>query len=165
MRIVITDANVLINLAIADGLRLLRDLPDHDFVLPEEVLRELTNESQRQQVEAALAEGFLSVVRLEALEGLELFVELRRVMGAGEASCLALAKGNGWIVASDEKGAFRREASRLVGAAGIITTVDIYVLSIHAGLLTVAQADSAKAILAANRFALPFGSFEELLHE
>jgi predicted nucleic acid-binding protein len=102
---------------------------------------------------------------LEALEGLELFVELRRIMGAGEASCLALAKGNGWIVASDEKGAFRREASRLVGTAGIITTVDIYVLSIHAGLLTVAQADAAKAILAANRFALPFGSFEELVHE
>ena len=163
MRIVITDANVLINLAIAEGLHLLRDLPEHEFVLPEEVLGEITNEFQRRKVESALADGFLSVVRLEAIEGLELFAELRNVMGAGEASCLALAKGNGWIIASDEKGAFRREASRIVGAANIMTTVDIYLLSIRSGLITVEEADAAKALLAANRFAMPFGSFNELL--
>lgn len=42
MRIVITDANVIINLATANGMTLLRDLPGHEFILPEEVRDEVT---------------------------------------------------------------------------------------------------------------------------
>ena len=165
MRIVITDANVIINLVVTDGLRLLRDIPEHDFVIPEDVLAEVTHEVQRRQVEAALAEGYLTLVRVEALEDLGRFADLRRVMGSGEASCLALANANGWTVASDEKRAFKREATRLLGAERIITTVDILLLSIRAGLLTVEEADAAKAVLAENRFSVPFGSFAELLNE
>jgi hypothetical protein len=56
-------------------------------------------------------------------------------------------------------------AIRLLGAARIITTVDIFLLSIRAGLLTVEEADAAKAVLAANRFTVVFGSFAELLNE
>lgn len=163
MRIVITDANVLINLATANGMTLLRDLPGHEFILPEEVRDEVIDEKQREQLDRATADGYLSVRRLESVDGLTLFVELRKTLGAGESACLAMAKVEGCLVASDEKRAFRREATRLLGSDAVVTTVDIYLMCIRAGIITVIEADSAKEILAANRFAMPFDSFSELL--
>ena len=163
MHIVITDANVLINLATANGMTLLRDLPGHEFILPEEVRDEVTGERQRERLDGAIAAGYLTVRRLESVEGLALFVDLRRTLGAGESACLAMAKVEGCLVASDERRAFRREANRLLGSEGVVTTADIYLMSIRAGIITVSEADAAKTILAANRFAMPFGSFSELL--
>lgn len=50
-----------------------------------------------------------------------LFDELKERMGHGEAACLALAVGRDWMVASDEKGRFRREAvSRIEGMFNVI---------------------------------------------
>ena len=163
MRIVITDANVLINLATANGMMLLRDLPGHEFLLPEEVRNEVTAAPQRAVLDRAIAEGYLSVRRLESVAGLTLYVDLRKTLGAGESACLAMAKVEGCMVASDEKRAFRREATRLLGIEAVVTTVDIYLMSIRAGIITVEEADAAKKILAANRFTMPFGSFSELL--
>jgi predicted nucleic acid-binding protein len=163
VQVVITDANVLINLAIADGMTLLRDLPAHEFVLPEEVRDEVIDPAHHARVQEAIAAGYLSVVRLESVAGLTVYTDLRLIMGAGEAACLAMAKDEGWMVASDEKRAFRREAVRLLGEARIVTTVDIYLLAIRAGVLTVGEADAAKAVLAANRFVVAFGSYQELL--
>lgn len=100
MRIVITDANVIINLATANGMTLLRDLPGHEFILPEEVRDEVTGGQQREQLDRALAEGYLTVRRLESVDGLTLFVELRKTLGAGESACLAMAKVEGCLVAS-----------------------------------------------------------------
>ena len=66
------------------------------------------------------------------------------------------------MLASDEKKRFRHEAEKRIGKQRIVGTSDLFVIAIHAGLMTVEQADSDKAVLEARRFKMGFGSFREL---
>jgi hypothetical protein len=66
-------------------------------------------------------------------------------------------------VASDERGVFRRTATELIGQERVVTTPDLLVLAIRAGLVTVEEADGWKAVLEANRFTMRFSSFREIL--
>jgi predicted nucleic acid-binding protein len=93
------------------------------------------------------------------------YAELRRIMGQGEAACLALAEARGWLIASDEKRRFRREVQARLGTGRLITTAGLFVLAIRAGLLSVEQSDQAKALLEQHRFRMAFGSFRELLKD
>ena len=85
------------------------------------------------------------------------------MLGVGEASCLALAAKRGWLVACDERRVFLREARARLGEGRILNTPGIYILSLQAGLITVAAADQAKATLEAHRFRMAFRSFGDLL--
>jgi predicted nucleic acid-binding protein len=85
------------------------------------------------------------------------------MMGAGEAAALALASHKGWIVASDERKAFRREAISRLGPQRILTTPGIFVLAIRSGLLTIDEADADKGTLETCRFVMNFGSFRDVL--
>lgn len=160
--IVITDASVLINLFHAGHLPLLGGLSPLRFVVPDEVVAEITQEGQRQVVAAAIAAGHIQRDSISTPEELTLFTELRLVLGAGESSCLAIAKLRNWMVACDEKRVFLREATKHLGEKRIINTPGIYVLSVRAGLITVADADKAKAILENHRFRMAFRSFSDL---
>jgi predicted nucleic acid-binding protein len=160
---VVTDANLLINMIHVGRLLLLGQLPNHRFVIPDAVVAEVTVEDQRAQLTAAVASGALSLCPLTDLSGLGLFAQFRTIMGAGEAACLALAELNGWHVASDERRRFRRELLARLGEDRLLTTPSIYVLAIRAGLLSVAEADADKDLLASRRFVMRFGSFSELL--
>jgi predicted nucleic acid-binding protein len=122
------------------------------------VLAEIVLPDQKQQVDGALAVGILRIEELSSPDGIALFVELRHLMGAGEASSLALAIHKGWVVASDEKRAFRREALARLGPCRLLTTPGLYVLAIRAGLLSVAEADADKARLEAWKFKLGFST-------
>lgn len=73
-------------------------------------------------------------------------------MGRGEAACIAIAAQKGWFIASDEKKRFLREAIARVGAGHVLTTVDLFVLAITAGLLSVEEADADKVTLEGRRF-------------
>lgn len=53
VRIVVTDANVLINLMIVSRLALLAKIPNHEFVVPEHVREEITIPEQRASLDAA----------------------------------------------------------------------------------------------------------------
>lgn len=159
--VVITDANVLINFVHIGQVALLGDLPTYRFQLPAEVLHELIDDDQRAQIEAAIAAHQLDLMVIEALDTLTLFGELRDLMGRGEAACLAVAATTGCHLASDEKKRFRRKAVELIGEARIVRTEDLLVEAIRCGKRTVAQADEYKAILAANRYAMPFSSFAD----
>ena len=44
-----------------------------------------------------------------------------------------------------------------------MNTAGLFVLAIRAGLMSVDDADRAKAILEQHRFRLPFGSFRDLI--
>ena len=48
-------------------------------------------------------------------EELAVFAEHRKVMGLGEAACLAAAEHRGWMLASDERGVFQRIACERIG--------------------------------------------------
>lgn len=74
-------------------------------------------------------------------------------------------EGGGWYIASDEKKRFLREAEARVGAGRVITTVDVFVLAIKAGLLTIEDADADKLTLESKRFKPKpsFTSYRELV--
>lgn len=161
--IVVTDANVLINLIIVERLKLLGSVGGYDFVISDQVYAEVLRPEHRSALDVAIDQGVVRRESLTDISALTLYGELSLVMGVGEAECLAMANHHGWMVLSDEKRLFRREAHRLVGQDRLITTVDLFVVAIRQGAMTVAEADTLKAILAENRFVMKIGTFGDLL--
>lgn len=161
--IVVTDANVLINLMHVSRLDLCGRLPGYRFKVPGHVLAEVTRPEQRAALEAALEAGSLEEASLTAMEGLVTYAELTERMGKGEAACIAIASIEGWSIASDEKGRFRREAIARIGAERLLGTAEIFILAIQSGLLTVDQADHDKESLEQHRFKMAFPSFRKVL--
>jgi predicted nucleic acid-binding protein len=162
-RIVVTDANVLINLIHVDALAMVASLPDYEFVVVEEVVGEITDPQQATALQTAFAENHLQRDSLTDLNALALFAELVQMMGRGEAASLALADGKDCYLACDEKRVFRRKAIEILGEDRLLTTPGIFVLCIRQGLLTIDEADRLKAILETKRFKMTFGSFREVV--
>lgn len=100
LRIVVTDANVLINLMHVSRLGLLAKIPNHEFVVPEHVREEITIPAQRATLDAAANDGWLKVEVISDLGALTLFTELIAHLGRGEAACIAIAAKEGWHIAS-----------------------------------------------------------------
>ncbi len=161
--VVVTDANVLINLIRIGQLPLLGQLDGYRFLVPTEVANEITEPDQREALSEALAGGYLEQVVVDTMESLQLFAELRDVMGMGEAACVALAATRGCHIASDEKKRFRRRAVELIGEQRIVRTEGLLLEAIRQARISVAEADGFKAVLAANRYSMPFQSFQDLL--
>ena len=67
------------------------------------------------------------------------------------------------MIASDEKGRFKRTAVERIGRERIIGTADIICVAICNGSVTAAQADEIKARLEGHAFKMPFHSFRDLL--
>lgn len=148
---------------LASRLGLLAKLPNHRFLVPDHVREEITLSEQRETLDAAITEGCLTVAVITDTTTLTLFTELINHVGRGEAACIALAVEQGWYIASDEKKRFLREATARVGSGRIITTIDVFVLAINAGLLTPEEADADKRLLEGRRFRMPFASFRDLM--
>lgn len=161
--VVVTDANVLINLMHVSRLGLLARIPNHEFVVPEHVREEITLPEQRATIDAAAKDGWLKVVVIDDLGTITKFTELIAHLGRGEAACIAIAEKQRWHIASDERKRFLREAEARLGADHVLTTVDVFVLAIKAGLLTIEDADADKATLEGRRFKVSFASFRELV--
>jgi predicted nucleic acid-binding protein len=64
VRVVVTDTNILINLIHAGLLDLLAKLSPYTFVVPEEVVREVSDPQQSQALQEALSRDVLQVVQL-----------------------------------------------------------------------------------------------------
>jgi predicted nucleic acid-binding protein len=162
-RVVVTDANVLINLIHAGRIDLLGTLTAFEFVVPDHVIAEITLPAQRQVLEIALTRGAFRQESITDPRELATYAGLRRIMGSGEAACLAMAEGRGWLIASDERRRFRREVIARLGEGRLVTTAGLIVIAIRAGVISVEQADQIKEILQRHRFRMAFRSFQELL--
>ena len=160
---VVVDTSVLINFAILDRLELLGALRRLRFVVPGEVLAEVTNSEQSRRVGYALDIGVLREVATNDPLVLDWFARLRRQMGLGEAACLALAIVRGWLFACDEKRVVQSEARKLLGPDRLLNTPGLCLLAIRASYWTVTEADEAKALLERSHYRMSFGSFAELL--
>jgi predicted nucleic acid-binding protein len=160
---IFTDANIIFNFSALDYLELLVRLPDSDFVIPNEVLQEITRPIQREAVQGMIDTGLFKTDVVEGPEAVAIYAELHRRLGSGESACLTLAQMKNGILASDEKRALRRLAIERIGPARIVGTQDLLVRMIKADIITVEQADLAKNILAASRFKMKIRSFEDLL--
>jgi predicted nucleic acid-binding protein len=161
--IVITDTSILINLSHTGHLALLGKVVGLRFVVPDEVVAEVTEPEQLRTLEAAIADGSLKLESIASPDELAIFAELSQVLGSGESACLALASSRGWLVACDEKRVFLREARSRLGDGRILNTPGLYVLWIRSGALSIEEADAAKAILDTNRFKMAFSSFCEVI--
>jgi predicted nucleic acid-binding protein len=77
------------------------------------LIRAYDNESPPQLISKPIdltgyiADGVISICRLEHEREFELFVKLAQQLDDGEASVLAIAKERGWIVATDDRKARR----------------------------------------------------------
>ena len=162
-RLVLTDTNILLNLAIVDRLDLLGVFPDLRFSSPRVVFDEVLSPRERSRVDRAIACGLLPEIAFDDIDTLALFSQLLRIMEQGEAACLALAVQHGAWVASDERRAFRREAERLLGPGSVVTTPGLIVLAIRRKILTLEEADEIKRVLEQRRFKMTFGSFAEVV--
>lgn len=131
--------------------------------MPDEVVAEILNEEQSAALRAAIDASHLASVGFQGTEELTAFAVLASFLGKGESACLALAQQRGWWVASDEGGAFRREAQQRLGSVRLINTPGLLLSAIRAGILTVEEADQAKAVLEQHRFRVRFKSFRDLL--
>jgi predicted nucleic acid-binding protein len=162
-RVIVADANVLINFIHVGQLALLAALPGYEWVVPEDVVAEITDPVQREQLNHAIASQQFRVETVTDPEDLVQYAELRRTLGRGEAACIVLAARHGWLVASDERGKFQREMTACLGSGHLVNTAGLFVTGIRAGLISVEVADAAKSILEQHRFRLPFRSFREVL--
>lgn len=162
-RIVVSDANVLINLLHIDRLDLIVELEEYEFIIPENVNTEITRD--RERLDEFIQAGRLKIIALNTVPALELFADLIQRMGKGEAACLALAEINDWLICSDEKRAFLREVEKRLAPGSLITTPGLMILGIRANLMTLEEADEAKALLEIRKFRMSFGSFRELLSQ
>lgn len=164
-RVVVTDANILINLIHIGRLDLLGKLAGFEFVVPPEVVQEISEPSQVAAFTTALNQGFLREEILIEIPALRLYAELVATLGKGEAACLSLAVTNGWMIASDERRKFRREVLARLGPDRLLNTPGLLFLAIRLGALSIAEADAALQILAGRRFKVKLKSFRELLEE
>ncbi len=160
--VVLADACVLINLVHTGRLSFCRDLPGKRFVIPPEVLEEI-RKPQREIVDLALGDGWLSVEAITKIATFEVFNQLTLGLGKGESACIALAVENGWSIASDEKGRFRAEVRSRLRLELLMGTKELYLEAIRAGILTVAEADRDKLLLERSRFKMSFASFRDLI--
>jgi predicted nucleic acid-binding protein len=105
-KVIVTDANVLINLVHVERLDLLSALADFKFVVPDHVATEITIPEQRQLLQATLARHDLHQDSLTSPQELALYAGLHRFMGQGEAACLAMAESRGWMSPRMSDGGF-----------------------------------------------------------
>jgi predicted nucleic acid-binding protein len=159
--IVVADACVLINLMHVSRLDLCARIPGFEIVVPEQVREEVVR--QRATLDDAISRGVLRIEAITDLGAFVLFARLTERLGRGEAACLTLAVERGWLVASDEKGRFRREAEERLGKERLLGTADLFMKAIHAGQLSVEEADADKAVLETHRFKMEVATFRELI--
>lgn len=157
------DASVLINFLHLERLDILAAIDDIDFVVPEQVVAEISDVHQARTLDAAIRSGRLRSERSTDPDELANYADLRQFMGRGEAACLSMAERRSWLVAADEGGRFRRMARERIGEGHILNTPGILVLAIRRGVLSVDEADVLKARLETHRYRMKFDSFRDVL--
>lgn len=159
------DASVLINFLILNRVAILAGLPGYHFVVLDAVEEEVLRPEQQVVLAHAFDENLIDRAGAATPEELATFATHRKVMGLGEAACLAAAEHRGWMLASDERSVFRRIACERIGEPRILTTPSILAHAVKTGVISVGELRDAKAKLERNRFRMPAGTFDDLLAE
>jgi len=149
---IVFDCCTVSNFALAGAMGVLEELykgQAHitDFVAAE-VLRGIqVGHSRLEAVPAAVRSGWLKQTGLRTGKEKGLFESLSRSLGLGEASTIAVAKGRGFMVASDDRVARTEAGARGVALTG---TLGILVKAVRSGVCDLRDADRhlAKILLA-----------------
>jgi predicted nucleic acid-binding protein len=133
---VAADACFLINFLAVDRMDLLESLVSYRFQCALEVSREVVRQVQAERLDRAIRAGILDLVEIVDLAEIALVTDLlHEQLGRGESACLALAESRGWVLASDERGRFRRLASERIGEGRLMTTRDALEQAVAVGSL------------------------------
>lgn len=159
------DTSVLINFAAVGRLDLLSSHPGYAFFVTDHVRDEVKEHyiDQFDAVNAAVADGTLTEIRIDSVDELNSFAQLvaMKTLGEGECSAIAAAKHRSLPLAIDDQRA-RKKARGFHAPIQILGTDDIVVSLIQAGVLSVDQANAIKLDWETNhRFKLPFTSFAD----
>jgi predicted nucleic acid-binding protein len=161
---VIIDTSTLINFLRIGRVDLLVGLAAYRFVVTDHVRHEVTSvyPAQLSVLEFALFAGHLHVLSIDSTDAV--FLEMKRQnLGDGECAAIAAACRLGMRLAIDDRRARIRALAYNPGLS-LVDTVSLMVAAIHAGLLTVTEADAIKANWEANhRFRLKFPTFGGLV--
>ncbi len=156
------DASVLINILILNRVAILARLPGYHFVVLDAVEQEIQRQEQQVVLADAVNENLIGRAGTATPEELAAFNEHRKMMGLGEAASLAAAEHRGWMLASDERGVFRRIACERIGESRILTTPSILSWAVKTGMIRVGELRDATAKLERNRFRMRPGTFDDL---
>ena len=164
--IVIADTSVLINFLAIGRIDLIKR---HEcrFLITDHVRHEITEHYQEQfsRLKEALEQGILEEISVTDPEEVETFAKLTRLesFGNGECACIAVALHRSYTLAIDDKKAIK-QARLSCSTISIITTKDLIVSMIKAGLIAVNEADAIKDEWAStHKFRLKISSFGDLL--
>lgn len=135
------DADILVAFIKANRLDVLEQLPGTQFVVSDTVLREVAVADQQNPLLRSIDRGFLERASVKRMELLEIYRRLRARLDPGESACIALAAGNDWFVATDERGATRSLIQEHVGLHRHLTSADILLDAVRTELLSVPEAD------------------------
>ena len=121
--VVVADSSVLINLIVTGRLALLGGLDGHRFVVPDEVVEELRWLGHSEAIAAAVQDGLVDQVAVDAIDSVDLTLALHATLGRGEMAGLAIALKNTWSITSTGNPRFHREILKRLGKDRLIETM------------------------------------------
>lgn len=163
------DNTVLSNFAAGDRISLLEQLYRGRAYTTLMVVDEIQNGlhagyQHLQSVEEVLnpphPTGWLHVLPLESAAEQASYIELTTSLGAGEASCLAVAIAHGLVLATDDLAARRAATQRNVRLTG---TIGILIRLVREGHLPLAEANNILAQMIALRYRAPVDRLDDLV--
>ncbi|MCK4505116.1 MAG: hypothetical protein KAW14_05830 [Candidatus Aegiribacteria sp.] len=134
--VVVLDACILISLAQVNRFNVLSNLTDFNFVTTEHVLREITDEQQLKEVLGQVEARTLEVIRLVDPATMHLYFQLKDRIGSGEASCIAIASKNNWMVCSDDQRKVPGIAGNLLSLGALIRFDDLLRIAQAQGIIS-----------------------------
>ncbi len=168
--VLVADTSVLVNFLAADRVALLGAYAMRRpcrLLITEHVEGEVSAQypEQSSRLRDALRARVLAVVAVDRPEELETFARLGvgSRLGRGERSAIAVAVHRGYALAIDDRRA-RRDALAFAAGLRVVSTQDLVVGMIRAGVFDVVAADALKAEWESrHRFRLRIESFADLL--
>ena len=159
------DTVTLSNFALSGAFDLLLDRYGRSLRVTEQVRAELAagrirGYSELAVMERALASGAIVPIEPMTMPESELFVELLRILGSGEASCVALAFHRGAIVATDDRAARSCCAERGIPVTGSIGVLKALCMDLA---ITSGEADAILARMVVAGFYSPVRRISDLL--
>lgn len=140
---IVLDASLLIALAKAGHLSLLFDTTELDLYVTPTVLGELRKPETRRPIDQAIAAGRLQLLRITSDDAAELeaIADWLERVDEGEAEVIGVAVTRGWLIGLEDRGA-RNLLRRQGRASACIGSVELLLLAIRAGRLSLQEADS-----------------------
>lgn len=165
-KVVVADTSVLVNFLCIDRMDLIAGHSSH-FVITDHVAAEITDHypGEQERLEAALAQGIVEQQSVSGATELDLFGRLIAGgrLGPGECAAIAFAIANNHALAIDDRTA-ASHARQLNPEIVVLSTQDIMVDLLRAGMLAVEEADRIKDTWATeHRFRLTIASFGDVL--